>query len=692
MKKKCLAVGIILLFVGINIIPSTAQDIEKPSLPTSSGHWLYVGGSGPGNYSKIQDAMDNASDGDTVFVYDNSSPYYEHVVIDKSINLVGEERNTTSIDGGGSGCVVSINNDNVVISGFTIQGSGWGSDRYNAGITVISDYNIICGNNIINNNCSGITLTDDSSNNTIYENNIADNHHSGIKLNPSRGNNISRNIIRDNFYGFLSSTSSYDNVVYMNSIINNHQGIDLVNSAGYHISENTIMVNEDYGIYMIGSLNSNIYRNTIENNLGAIYMRDTSDVIISNNNISEEWNGIESVHSSNSTVSGNNFISGGIALTASQNLTIKNNIFFTQSIVISASSNPSDFIHTIENNTINGKPIRYYKNTNDIMVPVDAGQVILANCNNFILQNLNISSVHNAIQLGFSSNTTIQNNTIINNYYGITLSGSSENNIEHNNILKNDIAISLYKSSNNEINKNNISENYGYGISIPCSFSNRIYDNEIVKNKKGISINDAYGVANNNFIFKNNIADNEEGIHVEGYYSSPCNNYIFHNNFINNTGNAYDKGSNIWDNDYASGGNYWSDYTGTDGNYDGIGDSPYLIAGIINNIDNYPLMSPWNGLPALELDIRGGLGIHVIITNNEIVNASGCRWQIHVSGGILGLINRTVRGTVNVKTGESTTIDTGIFLGIGLIDITVKAANEEKTATGMHYFIFSIVK
>jgi len=28
---------------------------------------LYVGGSGEGNYSSIQDAIDNASDGDTIF-------------------------------------------------------------------------------------------------------------------------------------------------------------------------------------------------------------------------------------------------------------------------------------------------------------------------------------------------------------------------------------------------------------------------------------------------------------------------------------------------------------------------------------------------------------------------------------------------------------------------------------------------
>ncbi|MBE3136539.1 MAG: hypothetical protein IMZ43_03980, partial [Thermoplasmata archaeon] len=87
MKRKGLAVGIILLFIGTCIISTVAQDTEKP-LPASRGNWLYVGGSGSGNYSTIQDAIDNSSNGDTVYVYNGT--YYEHVEIDKSITLIGE--------------------------------------------------------------------------------------------------------------------------------------------------------------------------------------------------------------------------------------------------------------------------------------------------------------------------------------------------------------------------------------------------------------------------------------------------------------------------------------------------------------------------------------------------------------------------------------------------------------------------
>ena len=86
-----MAVGIILLFIGTAIIPSSGQKMEKLSLPTSRGNILYVGGSGPGNYSKIQDAIDNASDGDTVFVFNDSSPYNENIIVNKQISLIGED-------------------------------------------------------------------------------------------------------------------------------------------------------------------------------------------------------------------------------------------------------------------------------------------------------------------------------------------------------------------------------------------------------------------------------------------------------------------------------------------------------------------------------------------------------------------------------------------------------------------------
>jgi hypothetical protein len=94
--------------------------------------------------------------------------------------------------------------------------------------------------------------------------------------------------------------------------------------------------------------------------------------------------------------------------------------------------------------------------------------------------------------------------------------------------------------------------------------------------------------------------------------------------------------------------------------------------------------------PNLEINITGGIGVNAVIMNNGTANASGVEWQIHVKGGILGLINKTVNGTIDSPMGESRTVSTGLFLGLGPITITARAADKEKTATGIILLFYVI--
>jgi len=99
-----------------------------------------------------------------------------------------------------------------------------------------------------------------------------------------------------------------------------------------------------------------------------------------------------------------------------------------------------------------------------------------------------------------------------------------------------------------------------------------------------------------------------------------------------------------------------------------------------------------SGTPNLKIYITGGIGVSVIIMNNGTEDVTGVKWQIHVKGGILGMINKTVNGTIDIFAGESKTVKTGLFFGLGLIVITVKAADISETTEGIYLFIFSIVK
>lgn len=130
---------------------------------------IFVGYNEDVGYIDIQDAIDNASSGDTVYVYNGT--YFENIVINKSLNLVGENKETTIIDANLSDNVVNISAQKVNLSGFTIKNSG--PEINKTGIYIESDFNFIFDNNIESNNI-GIRLFQ-SSNNTIYHNNFFNN-------------------------------------------------------------------------------------------------------------------------------------------------------------------------------------------------------------------------------------------------------------------------------------------------------------------------------------------------------------------------------------------------------------------------------------------------------------------------------------------------------------------------------------
>jgi outer membrane protein assembly factor BamB len=96
---------------------------------------------------------------------------------------------------------------------------------------------------------------------------------------------------------------------------------------------------------------------------------------------------------------------------------------------------------------------------------------------------------------------------------------------------------------------------------------------------------------------------------------------------------------------------------------------------------------------SLEVEIRGGLEVNVVINNIGTTNATDVEWEITIKGGILGLINTSVNGTIDmIEPSKTKTVGSGLFLGFGNVKITATANEVKKTADGIHLFILTIIK
>jgi parallel beta-helix repeat protein len=292
MINKLTTLTSVLLIILTLVTPHNTIFTEKgfpsPSL-NNRGKTLFVGGNGPGNYSKIQDAINNATNNETIFVYDDSSPYYENIVINKSIMLLGENKTTTIIDVQGvGGNVVTITAEGVLFSGFSVL--NWADNiSSQTGMYIHSNNCQIVGNifscthiwygyeavilfysnnttildNMISHTAFGIILVS-SSENIVSKNFITDTWEAGIALRDSSYNNISENVFVNNSYAVDFGNSDYNNL-YSNEITSNVYGIITTTSVKNIITKNNFRNNIRYNAFTVFSLKP-FWRNTWDAN------------------------------------------------------------------------------------------------------------------------------------------------------------------------------------------------------------------------------------------------------------------------------------------------------------------------------------------------------------------------------------------------------------------------------------------
>lgn len=281
----------------------------------------YVGGNKAGDYTSIQEAIDNASAGDTVFVY--KGVYSESINIYKKINLLAEKG--AVLDYNNKDDIITVNADGCRINGFIIRNCSGG---------------IYFGIDIEKN-------VDD----TVIENNVFKNNSgNSIYLYYASGIKILNNTFYDDGIFIVGKKTNWDSHIILNNTVDDLPIFYYKNKVNLNISglvcgqiilancSNSIIRNNDVskskaGIYLGFSNNNTIIKNNVINNTFGIRLQYSDGNIIKDNNFKGNDHGVYIQHSHGNIVSMNNISYSNIdgchlCCDSRENIIFMNNFFF----------------------------------------------------------------------------------------------------------------------------------------------------------------------------------------------------------------------------------------------------------------------------------------------------------------------------------------------------------------------------
>ncbi|MGA3191947.1 MAG: NosD domain-containing protein [Candidatus Bathyarchaeia archaeon] len=299
-------------------------------------------------YATIQEAIDADAtlSGHTIRV--NSGTYYENVVVNKSVSLIGDNVLSTIIDGRALGSVIRITADNVSVTGLTVRNSMFGysgiqvyqssdnnisgnivKDNYNGiylygsndsivedndvlgneyGVHLYGSANISVSDNVASGNMNGIHL-DVSRNNVLADNNVSSSGWNGIYSYGSSNNTLSGNLVVSNQGRGIGLQYSFNNTLQSNDFSRNGYGIYFYGSGGNTLDDSTASFNNEYGILLFDSADNAFNGDDVSNNTFGIWFINSGGNGISGNNISaNDQFGVRLWNSSNNRFFDNNFI------------------------------------------------------------------------------------------------------------------------------------------------------------------------------------------------------------------------------------------------------------------------------------------------------------------------------------------------------------------------------------------------
>lgn len=239
----------------------------------------------PDDYSTIQDAINAANDGDTIFVRKGNyeGPKDQTLVINKTLSLIGEDARNTKINlhplwieswfftyPSYYDTPMEIVANDVTISGFTITSDGGtisinGNGTQIIGNIIKTDLKIVSGSyqTITKNTLTGVEC--DGSYSSIASNNLEVGNH-GIDVGGSY-NLVYNNTVTDALgYYYGISLSGNGNIIVNDTVTDSYYGIGIYSAGSNNFVYSNRITHNVYGLMITGGNNNTVYANDLVNN------------------------------------------------------------------------------------------------------------------------------------------------------------------------------------------------------------------------------------------------------------------------------------------------------------------------------------------------------------------------------------------------------------------------------------------
>ncbi|MHA1996562.1 MAG: NosD domain-containing protein, partial [Promethearchaeota archaeon] len=340
---------------------------------------------------------------------------------------------------GGKHCM-KISNTNLPLTliNCTISAALEGTDAQ--GILITSSTNITITNCTVKYNDDGVKFVS-SHNNTIMKSNITNNEDNGVEFSSSTNLVVKECLLQNNslnaiYFGAISSNNSAIN----NTCLGNRVNGIIISQGASNLVSNNVISGSYYGITISWSNNNTIFNNNVSDCFYYGLKISTGDFTNASSNTLE------------------NNTAGGIFIQNTKNATFSDNQMFLCSVILEGSVESISTDLLDNSNKINGKSLYFFVNGTSLTSSnySDPGQLILVNCNDSLIQNVNISNTTAAILILYGENNTFSNNSIYSSKQGISIIDSLNFTIKNNSFYSCEKGINIARSVNGSIYDNNI--------------------------------------------------------------------------------------------------------------------------------------------------------------------------------------------------------------------------------------------